>query len=327
MRPPHRLDYDEEGLPWLDQPALEVQRYVDSLDPQPADPDLLRLQLLHWSAFGYLVLPKAIEPALIDAMLADLDELLANHHRYAVQIDCDIQHGGPINSLPAEAVELTRQGKGTVHLRVLDFYCYSIAAKKISLHPRIVGVLQHIFRDAPVVLQSLNFSTGSEQHIHQDFAFVPAQVRSQLAATWVALEDVHPDAGPLEYVPGSQHISKFEWGDGMFRTEESPRNPEEFAEHIYRECARAGLQPQTFCPKRGDVFIWHSALAHGGAAVKDRARTRLSYVTHYSQASTHFYHHLNMQEKAERVEFPGGFFHRSPYNPQGWDVFRHGEHL
>lgn len=319
------LEYDEAGLPWLDHPALEIRRYVESLDPQPEDPELLCQQLLHWSALGYLVLPGAIEPALIDAILADLDELFANYRDHAVQIDCDIQHGGPINKLPPDAVELTRQGKGKVHMRVLDFYCYSIAAKKISLHPKIVDVLEHVFRDAPVVLQSLNFSTGSEQHIHQDFAFVPAQIPSQLAATWVALEDVHPDAGPLEYIPGSQNIRKFDWGDGMFRTEKSSRTPEEFAEHIYRECARAGLQPQTFCPKRGDVFMWHSALAHGGVAVRDQARTRLSYVTHYSQASTHCFHHLDRSQKAERVEYPGGFFHRSPYDPGGWDTFRNGE--
>jgi Phytanoyl-CoA dioxygenase (PhyH) len=306
---------------------MAVQRYVDSLDPQPGNPELLRLQLLHWAAFGYLVLPGAIEPALIDALLADLDELLANYQLYVVRIDCDILHGGPINELPAEPVALTRQGKGKVHLRVLDFYCYSIAAKKISLHPKIAEVLGHIFRDSPVVLQSLNFSTGSEQHVHQDFAFVPAQVPSQLAASWVALEDVHPDAGPLVYIPGSQHIRKFDWGDGMFRTEQSSRTPEDFSEHIWSECARAGLRPQTFCPKRGDVFLWHSALAHGGAAVRDPARTRLSYVTHYSQASTHLFHHMNRQEKADRVEYPGGYFHRSPYDPEGWDVFRHGEYL
>ncbi len=322
-----RLEYEEEGLPWLDRPALEIQRYVDSLDPRPEDPEMLRLQLLHWMAFGYLILPGAIESALIDALLADLDELYSDHRKHKVRIDCDVLHGGPINELPAVAVELTRQGRGTVHLRVLDFYCYSVAAKKISLHPRISGVLRHIFRDTPVVLQSLNFSTGSEQHIHQDFAFVPAQIPSQLAASWVALEDVHPDAGPLEYIAGSQNIRKFDWGDGMFRTERSSRTPEEFAEHIYQQCARAGLHPQTFCPRRGDVFIWHSALAHGGAAVRDRERTRRSYVTHYSQASTHFFHHLSPGEEAERVEHPGGFFHRSSYDPQGWDVFRNGEHL
>ena len=84
--------------------------------------------------------------------------------------------------------------------------------------------MQHIFQDRALVLQSLTFYAGSEQAMHQDFAFVPAQVASQLTATWVALEDIHPDSGPLAYIPGSHFLRKFEWGNGIFRNEQSTRS-------------------------------------------------------------------------------------------------------
>ena len=320
-----RLDFDAQGLPWLDHPTREVQRYVESLDPQPPDPELLRLQLLHWAAFGYLVIPNAIEHELIDALLADLDELFANHRQYSTMIDCDLLHGKPIHELPDLVMARHREGKGNVHLRVLEFHSNSIAAKKISLHRSIVGFLQHVFRDQLVVLQSLMFFTGSEQPIHQDFAFVPAKIPSQLAATWVALEDIHPDSGPLAYIPGSHVIDRFDWGDGMFRTEQSSRDPVGFAEHIHAEARRAGLTEASFCPRKGDVFFWHAALAHGGTQVKDKQLTRKSYVTHYSQASVHDWHHLKPQEPAERIGYPGGFFHKNPLHPDEEDVFRNGE--
>lgn len=52
------------------------------------------------------MLPTAIEPDLTDALLADLDELFADHRKHAVQVDCDILPG-PIKKLPGEVVELT----------------------------------------------------------------------------------------------------------------------------------------------------------------------------------------------------------------------------
>jgi hypothetical protein len=324
---PRRLDFDEAGLPWLDAPMHAVQRYVDSLVPQPEDPELLRMQLLHWMAFGFVIIPGAIEHQLIDALLQDLDELFADHTRYNTLIDCDLLHGRPIHEVPADVMARHREGKANVHLRVLEFHSNSIAAKKISLHPRITGFLDHVFRDRLIVLQSLMFFTGSEQEIHQDFAFVPAKIPSQLVASWVALEDIDPDAGPLAYAPGSHTIRKFDWGDGMFRTQGSSRDPGQFAEHIHATLDRAGLHETSFAPKKGDVFFWHAALAHGGTPVRNKDLTRKSYVTHYSAASVHDWHHLERQETAKRIEYPGGFFHQHPWDPQEEDIFRNGERL
>ncbi len=39
-----------------------------------------------------------------------------------------------------------------------------------------------------------------------------------------------------------------------------------------------------FCPKRGDVLLWHGNLPHEGTAVNSPALTRKSYVTHYIAA-------------------------------------------
>lgn len=54
-----------------------------------------------------------------------------------------------------------------------------------------------------------------------------------------------------------------------------------------RECERRGLVAKTFVAKRGEVFVWHSALLHGGAPVADQRLTRKSFVVHYSSLRTH----------------------------------------
>jgi hypothetical protein len=45
------------------------------------------------------------------------------------------------------------------------------------------------------------------------------------------------------------------------------------------------LEVKAFTCKRGDTFIWHGGLLHGGLEVHDENSTRKSYVVHYSTAA------------------------------------------
>ena len=138
-------------------------------------------------------------------------------------------------------------------------YSYSVAARRLSLHPSITGFLSHLFQDKAVVLQSLTFWRSSEQAQHADYAYVPAHIRSQLAATWIALEDIQPDSGPLCYFPGSHIARKFDWGNGIIRMPESTKDDGHFAEHLHDQAQLHGNELQTFCPRKGDVLFWHGA--------------------------------------------------------------------
>src|SRR5262249_30920636 len=147
------------------------------------------------------------------------------------------------------------------HVRIMDFHNNSIAGKKLMLDRTIVSFLEYIFRDQVVAMQTLTYKYSSQQGAHQDYAYVVAEIPSHLAASWIALEDVHPDAGPLAYYPGSHGIRKFNFGKGFVWTpESSPDGHVKFSEHILSECRRMGLKEQLFLPKKGDVFIWHAAL-------------------------------------------------------------------
>ena len=43
----------------------------------------------------------------------------------------------------------------------------------------------------------------------------------------------------------------------------------------------------TFHANRGDVFLWHGALIHGGSRARDTTMTRRSLVLHYSSVSAY----------------------------------------
>ena len=47
------------------------------------------------------------------------------------------------------------------------------------------------------------------------------------------------------------------------------------------EIASHGIEPVHFLPRKGDVFIWHAQLYHGGAPIETPGRTRRSMVAHF----------------------------------------------
>ncbi len=135
------------------------------------------------------------------------------------------------------------------------------------------------------------FNRGSQQPAHADFAFVYNQKDiAFLAASWIPLENVHPDSGPLAYYPGTHNVVKFgfyDFGEGEIIMTDGTNlmSATEFGVWLNEEIARGKYQRRVFLPKRGDVLIWHTALVHEGSQIANKALTRKSVVTHYSAFS------------------------------------------
>jgi ectoine hydroxylase-related dioxygenase (phytanoyl-CoA dioxygenase family) len=316
---PLAVGFDPATLPWMDKALHGVDEYVASLNGEATGD--LRERLLHFMQFGYLVLPGAIEHELIDAYLADVRELF-ERREHAVKVN--------VEQVGEQAVrDSTPEQLAGPHVRLMDFHNTSVAGKKLALHPSIVDFLTHVFREKVVAMQSLTFVRGSEQGTHQDFAYVVApRYPSHLAASWIALEDVHPDAGPLGYYPGSHTLRKFDWGDGLFhQAGVTKRDPVEFAPFLEAEARRMGLKAETFCPKKGDVFFWHGCLAHSGTPVNDPSRTRRSFVTHYSTLSGNPRDRRAIDQEPELIEYNGGVVFKDPVRGDEEDSFTRGAAL
>ena len=173
------------------------------------------------------------------------------------------------------------EARHTPH-KLNDLYLESDVIRQTVLEERLAGVLEEVLEGPPLVCNSLNLEFGSQQRDHTDSLYMTAPVGLYLAASWIALEDGSPDSGPLRYYAGSHKIPPFLFTTGAISAvdAEMPR----YYEYMLRELERRGIKSETFVPKIGDVFIWHSQLYHGGEPIKNPSLTRRSLVTHYWRA-------------------------------------------
>ncbi len=191
---------------------------------------------------------------------------------------------GPLRSF-AEAEEARDRRPS---YRIADLHSHSAAALDLYLNAEIFRRVELALGEPAVATQSLYFEWGSQQALHRDPVFVQTRPPSHLIAAWIALEEIHPDSGPLVYMPGSHRLPYYQFAPGEFLFDQSrfgPAEAEAMAEHDRRQCAAAGLVPETLVCPRGEVLLWHSSLLHGGSAVADPARTRKSFVVHFSSAA------------------------------------------
>lgn len=316
----HQLDFRRKRLPWVDEVRYAIEDYVRANVAEPAARATLRQRLFDWMSLGYVVLERAIEHELIDAFLADVDEVLANHRDHTSLILSDKYDHVKIRDTDPRFFTGQR-------MRFVDLHHASIAGKKLSLHRSVLDFVHHVFRDEVVMMQSLTFLEGSQQLLHQDHAYVIAENPAHLCAAWIALEDIDPRAGPLRYVPGSHALPMFDWGNGIYRRSGSSRTDQEFAAHIEGHCRAAGLAPRAFCPRKGDVFVWHAALAHGGSPVADKSLTRKSHVTHYSMPRTFRRHYRDPSKRPIQERINGGLVYHDPTDPANENRLRRGATL
>ena len=268
--------YDDR--PWIDDESARPGAVLDGL---PADERRELSGLLEtWQRDGLVILEKAADPALIEQLLDDIAHLVDQPQSYELTVERRAVHGS-IQELSREEL-LNDTG-----VKFNSIHSISLAATRLSLSRAITRFLAGVFMDPPVVLQSLTFLRGSEQPAHLDYPYVRCQTKiGRLAASWIALEDVTPEAGPMAYYPGSHQVERFgfyDWGGGSILLEpESHRSTMEFARHLYRRLDELGLERRTFLPRKGDILIWHGALAHEGLPVRNPDASRRSYVTHYT---------------------------------------------
>ena len=119
-----------------------------------------------------------------------------------------------------------------------------------------------------------------------------------LIAAWIALEDIGPDQGPLEFYPGSHRlpfISTKEYPSGNTHWTIGSESNKKYEKKMVEVVQEQKLQPKTFLAKKGDVLIWHANLIHGGQAIQRDGATRKSMVAHYFCEGVICYHEMSQR--------------------------------
>jgi phytanoyl-CoA hydroxylase len=295
----------------LDKPGVSLESYVQSV-PNPEDFDL-REKLNQWQEEGVVTFEGVVNSSELNSFEEDV--FFLNDNRNTADIECEYRgQRYPLKDLPVPPLSDTG-----IKLNCLENV--SLAARKLSLNHFVSRFLSHVFQEPPVVMQSLTFWRGSEQPAHLDYPWVCVQNRlPHLAASWIPLEDIHADAGPLAYFPGSHKqglLDPYDWGNGsLVQLSDSSGTPAAFCEHLASEVARLNLRKKVFLPRRGDVLIWHGGLLHEGTKVRDETRTRRSYVTHYTSLSSYPESHMHRDawELKRFTNCNGGYVFDHPWS-------------
>lgn len=162
--------------------------------------------------------------------------------------------------------------------RIFDGWKSSQAVRDIAHSPWVLTAIKEVTGHDAKPFQTINFSQGTDMALHQDSIHFQTLPLNQIVGVWVALEDIHPDAGPLVVVPGSHEAGFKSWQECGLEKCEVGKQFESYAQY---EAIWAEFNFDAVHVKRGDAIIWNVNLLHGGDVVMDKSRTRHSVAIHY----------------------------------------------
>ncbi len=255
---------DKESRAWLDT--------GDSRELAPARTEFgsfspgVQQSLLSWSEKGYLVIDGFFPPPVADL-------------------------------IQQEADKLERDGKlqPTHDNKLLFANRLSPEIRKITYDERLTHLLSFILDKEVVPFQTINFKHGSNQRAHSDSIHMTTYPLGYLIAVWIALEDTHIDNGPLFYYPGSHRLPYLlneDFNEGATSLRLGRKDYVDYEDRIAGLLEEKKLEKAIFLAKKGDIFVWHANLIHGGLPVRNAALTRKSMVIHYYVKDVIKYHEI-----------------------------------
>jgi hypothetical protein len=261
---------------WLDRPdalfAIDERLQAGVIDEEQAE--ICR----KWVVDGYVVLRRLLPQETLDAIWTAYEKAIA-----AGVIAPPAESMGPGDDLPGRALD--------PHLLVPEI-------KEAQRDPRILAVTDLLFGRKTLPFQTIMGHKGSGQAAHSDSIHMTTYPYGWLIANWIALEDVAPDSGPLEYYPRSHRLAPpmtsvdvgieplaFKYNPGVYSQKYEPA--------VARTIAAFGLQRETFLASAGDVLFWSANLLHGGAARRNPTLSRKALVCHYFAEGVVTYHDLS----------------------------------
>jgi hypothetical protein len=260
-------------------------KIADARDDEPVVAGSIEItdeQKAQWNEHGWIILKKSVTDEALEALNAEIDAFR------------DTGRGGR-----------DELGHG---VRVGLLHAENRMSLKVALNPHVQAFLRWVFGGEPALFGSLTFDIGSEQEPHIDAAFFYTQPEHAMAAAWTALDDVHPDSGPLFYVDRSHRLDRLYAAEVLAHDPELARRVKEhrarsrrpdyaLSEDVYRAYSKrlqgrleeSGLKPTPAVLEKGDVFVWNGWIIHGGMPRVDRRLTRRSMVVHYIRRDAKFF--------------------------------------
>ena len=169
-------------------------------------------------------------------------------------------------------------------------YMFVDEIKELGLYKPLMDKLEELIGEPMGMHLNLTGWISTERNWHQDEYLNPPDVNGWYISVWMALDDIHPDAGPFEFVPGShkwqlvRRNKVLEFLKPIERIKNTwPKASERFLTRLFGEQVKKNnLKAKKFIAKKGDVLLWHSRLMHRGTSPKDTSLLRKAFISHYS---------------------------------------------
>jgi len=187
----------------------------------------------------------------------------------------------------------------------------------LSLYPPLLEVMEELFGGEMILHLNLTGWVSTERDWHQDDYLNPPIINGWYLAAWTALEDIHPDCGPFEFVPGShrwptlrqEKVRSF-LPPLYARARGQQHDYGHWAEWsqdfvsaaVARQIEETGLKAEQFLGKKGDVLLWHACLAHRGGRPRVPGASRRALISHYSEIA----HRVDFDRSRQLVHRGGG---------------------
>lgn len=241
----------------LEDLALDESEWARTSIERKAHIDLDSRQY-RWVRDGFVILPGLLPDDLIDAYCAEWRA-------------ADLGPGGYPDATP---------------------YMRHPALRALCTYGPLHDVMAHLIGEPVGVHLNLTGWVSTERDWHQDSYLNEPYVGGHYVAAWLALDDIHPDSGPFQIVPGScrwPQVSQAKIraalaadGDGPMW----PKHSERILSPLFAaEIERRGAEAFTWVPSRGDVLLWSGRALHRGSRAKVPGMERRALIAHFSGVS------------------------------------------
>jgi phytanoyl-CoA hydroxylase len=171
----------------------------------------------------------------------------------------------------------------------------SYATTEILADRQLGKSFECLLGDTPKVVQSMYFEGNSATWEHQDSYYLDSETVGEMAAAWIAVEDISASAGRFFICPGS-HKVKLDDHNAYNNIAESH---EGYIQSVVKKIKDANLTIRAPVLKQGDVLFWNSWTIHGSLDSQDPRSSRSSITCHAIPNRKRF-----LQHQTRKIDLP-----------------------
>ena len=150
------------------------------------------------------------------------------------------------------------------------------ATEKILSDLKLSKVFAGILNDFPKVVQSMYFEGNSVTWEHQVSYYLDSETIGEMAAAWIALEDITATAGRFFICPKSHRLQL----DEHSLNNNVAENHEGYIKSVVQKIKDENLIIKAPILSKGDVLFWNALTIHGSLSSTDLRHSRSSITIH-----------------------------------------------